>query len=193
MWTRINLTQITRSPEKVLLLSRTSKYLPSQRTCTLCDTENAERQGLAHTVYVDAADYTSVSRMALTTADSEPKVLTCSSVMTNSSMEAGDAAISHLHAYLPSGYIPRTAARFLRLWQHPSAVSLTWTPEHADPPPPPFGNEEAHSLARTLTFRARHVEPPPQAEEHLLLFRDIFSYCRDQRLKSVYTHPQPHP
>uniref|UniRef100_A0A1E1XJN3 Putative tick transposon n=1 Tax=Amblyomma sculptum TaxID=1581419 RepID=A0A1E1XJN3_AMBSC len=151
-------------------------------------------------VYVDAAEYTTGSRMALAVADNNAKLLTSSSIITNSTTEAEEAAIalalvstsatkiisdskSAILNYV-KGYISSTAARLLRFWQPRHLITLIWTPAHAGLP----GNEEAHSLARGLTFRAG-VEPPLRASERLLSFRDILSYYRDKRRE--YAPPAP--
>ncbi|KAH7966826.1 hypothetical protein HPB49_019848 [Dermacentor silvarum] len=152
-------------------------------------------------VYANAAEYTSGSRMALAVADNQAKLLTSSSIITNSTTEAEEAAIalalistsatkiitdskSAIVNYA-NGYISRTAARLLRFWQPRHPMTLIWTPAHAGLP----GNEEAHSLARGLTFRAGGVEPPLRARERLLSFSDILSYYRDERRE--HTPPAP--
>ncbi|KAH7938057.1 hypothetical protein HPB49_019564 [Dermacentor silvarum] len=139
--------------------------------------------------------------MALAVADNEAKLLTCSSIITNSTTEAEEAAIvlalisTSASKIIPvsksaivnfaNGYISRTAARLLRFWQPRHPITLIWTPAHAGLP----GNEEAHFLARGLIFRAGGVEPPLRARECLLSFSDIFSYYRDERRE--YTTPAP--
>ncbi|KAH7954064.1 hypothetical protein HPB49_015316 [Dermacentor silvarum] len=118
--------------------------------------------------------------MTLAAADNQAKLLTSSSIITNSTTEAKEAAIAlalistsatkiitdSKSAILnhTKDYLSRNAAPLLRLWQPRRPITLIWPPAHAGL----AGNEEAHSLARGLTFRAGGVEPPLRVGERLL-------------------------
>ncbi|KAH6948157.1 hypothetical protein HPB50_023107 [Hyalomma asiaticum] len=99
-------------------------------------------------VYVDAAEYTSGSRMTLAVAESEAKLLTSSAIIAISATVAEEAGIALAlmstsatiisdckSAILNFAYdfISRTASRFLRFWQSRRSISLMWTPAHAGP------------------------------------------------------------